>query len=90
MYIGDQEMSDNLLSNTIKLIPGSDWNTFNPTNSSKNAEKRFVNVNAILIYSNDNLWVVDSGIIGNKTFENGSKLVQIDINKNIIERIYYT
>jgi len=40
-------------------IPGGNWNTFNPTNSSEN---RFVNVNAILTDSNDYLWVVDSGM----------------------------
>jgi hypothetical protein len=44
----------------LKPIPGDEWNTFNPTNSSENLEKRFVNVNAILTDSNDNLWVVDS------------------------------
>jgi hypothetical protein len=43
-------------------IPGGNWNTFNPTNSSENPENRFVNVNAILTDSNDYLWVVDSGM----------------------------
>jgi hypothetical protein len=90
VYIGDQEIWDNLSSNTIKLIPDGDWNTFNPTNSSENPEKRFVNVNAILTDSNDNPWVVDSGLFGSRTFVNGSKLVKINLNTNIVEQIYYT
>src|SRR5271156_6605906 len=36
-----------LSNNILKPIPDGDWNTFNPTNSSENPEKRFVNVNAI-------------------------------------------
>ncbi len=79
-----------LSNNRLMPIPGGDWNTFNPINSSTNPEKRFVNVNAILTDSNDNLWVVDSGMIGNNTYQNGSKLVKINLNTNIIERIYYT
>ncbi len=31
-------------------------------------KKRFVNVNAILTDSNDNFWVVDSGLYENQTF----------------------
>ncbi len=76
------------------LVPfrGGDWNTFNPTTttSSENPDKRFINVNAILTDSNDNLWVVDSGMVGNKTFLNGSKLVKINLNTNQVERIYLT
>jgi sugar lactone lactonase YvrE len=79
-----------LPNNSLQPIPGGDWNTFNPINSSENADKRFVNVNAILTDSNDNLWVVDSGMIGNKTFVNGSKLVQINLNTNTVQRIYST
>ena len=71
-------------------IPGGDWNTFNPENSSTNPESRFVNVNAILTDSNDNLWVVDSGMIGNITYPNSSKLVKINLNNQSVERIYYT
>ncbi|CAF2587466.1 unnamed protein product [Rotaria sp. Silwood2] len=78
------------MSNTIKLIPDGDCNTFNPTNSSENSEKRFVNVNAILTDSNDNPWVVDSGLFGSRTFVNRSKLVKINLNVNIVEQIYYT
>ncbi|CAF4226449.1 unnamed protein product, partial [Rotaria sordida] len=80
----------NLSSNTIKLIPDGDWNTFNPTNSFENPEKRFVNVNAILTDSNDNPWVVDSGLLGSRTFVNGSKFVKINLNTNIVDQIYYT
>ncbi len=71
-------------------IPGGNWNTFNPTNSSENPENRFVNVNAILTDSNDYLWVVDSGTFGNRTYSNGSKLVKINLNNQSVERIYYT
>ena len=71
-------------------IPGGYWNTFNPTNSSENPQIRFVNVNAILTDSNDYLWVVDSGLFGNQTYANGSKLVKINLNNNSVERIYYT
>jgi hypothetical protein len=79
-----------LPNNTLQPIPGGDWNTFNPTNSSENPEKRFVNANAILTDSNDNLWVVDSGLVGSQTFANGSKLVKINLNTNTVERIYWT
>jgi sugar lactone lactonase YvrE len=79
-----------LPNNSLRPIPGGDWNTFNPINSSENAEKRFVNVNAVLIDSNDNLWIVDCGMIGNKTCVNASKLVQINLNTNSVERIYST
>lgn len=79
-----------LSNNSLKPIPGGDWNTFNAINSSENAEKRFVSINAVLTDSYDNLWVVDSGMIGNKAYVNGSKLVKINLNRNTIERIYYT
>jgi hypothetical protein len=80
-----------ILPNNILIpIPGGNWNTFNPTNSSENPEIRFVNVNAVLTDSNDYLWVVDSGIYGNITYSNGSKLVKINLNNQSVERIYYT
>jgi len=79
-----------LFNNSLIEYPGGDWNTFNPTTSFENPEKRFVNVNAVLTDSNDNLWVVDSGMVGNKTFLNGSKLVKINLNRNQVERIYLT
>ncbi|CAF0851885.1 unnamed protein product [Rotaria sordida] len=86
---------DTVNSNTAPLflsnnIPDGDWNTFNPTNSFENPEKRFVNVNAILTDSNDNPWVVDSGLLGSRTFVNGSKFVKINLNTNIVDQIYYT
>ncbi|CAF0727874.1 unnamed protein product [Adineta steineri] len=90
--LGDVTLSvaEILSNNTLKPIPGGDWNTFNPTNSSNDAGNRFVNINAVLTDSNDNLWVVDSGMYGNNTFVNGSKLVKINLQNNTVERIYST
>ena len=79
-----------LTDKTLKPIPGGSWNTFDPRNSSGNPESRFVNVNAILTDSSDNLWVVDSGMIGTTAYPNGSKLVKINLNNQSVERIYYT
>ncbi|CAF1340369.1 unnamed protein product [Didymodactylos carnosus] len=77
-----------LPTNVIKALPGGDWNTFNPINSTENVENRFVNVNAILTDVNDNLWVVDAGIIGNRTIRNSAKLIKINLQNNMVERIY--
>lgn len=74
--------------NVLSPFPGGEWNTFNPTTSSQNVENRFVNINAILTDSHDNLWVVDNGMIGNETVANAAKLVKIDLRTNTVERIY--
>ncbi|CAF1198196.1 unnamed protein product [Rotaria sp. Silwood1] len=77
-----------LPNNVLSAFPGGEWNTFNPTTSSENMENRFVNVNAVLTDSHNNLWVVDSGMIGNKTTVNAAKLVKINLQNNTVERIY--
>ncbi|CAF1378985.1 unnamed protein product [Adineta steineri] len=79
-----------LSKNILKPYPGGDWNTFNPTTSYDNPDKRFVNINAILTDTQNNLWVVDSGMVGNKTYVNGSKLIKINLTTNKVERIYST
>ncbi|CAF3555619.1 unnamed protein product [Adineta steineri] len=79
-----------LSNNILKPYPGGDWNTFNPTTSYDNPDKRFVNINAILTDTQNNLWVVDSGMVGNKTYVNGSKLIKINLSTNKVERIYST
>ncbi|CAF1389975.1 unnamed protein product, partial [Didymodactylos carnosus] len=77
-----------LPTNVMKALPGGDWNTFNPINSTENVENRFVNVNAILTDVNDNLWVVDAGMIGNRTIRNSAKLIKINLQNNMVERNY--
>ncbi|UJR18183.1 hypothetical protein I4U23_005083 [Adineta vaga] len=78
-----------ILSNNVLLpFPGGIWNTFNPITSIENVENRFVNVNAVLTDSNNNLWVVDNGVVGNQTFVNAAKLVKINLQTNSVERIY--
>lgn len=79
-----------LPNKTIIPIPGGSWNTFKPENSTENPQSRFVNVNAILIDSSDTLWVVDSGMVGSIAYPNASKLVKINLNKQSVDRIYYT
>jgi hypothetical protein len=89
-WIGDvtPSVAEILPNNVLSPFPGGEWNTFNPTTSSENVENRFVNINAVLTDSHDNLWVVDSGIIGNKMIENAAKLVKINLQRNTVERIY--
>ncbi|CAF1234437.1 unnamed protein product [Rotaria sordida] len=78
-----------ILSNkTLSPFPGGQWNTYNPATSSENVENRFVNVNAVLTDSHNNLWVVDSGMIGNRTIVNAAKLVKINLQNNTVERVY--
>jgi hypothetical protein len=77
-----------LPNNVLSPFPGGEWNTFNPTTSSENVENRFVNINAVLTDSHNNLWAVDSGMIGNKTIVNAAKLVKINLQTNTVERIY--
>ncbi|CAF0773266.1 unnamed protein product [Rotaria sordida] len=77
-----------LPNNSLQPFPGGNWNTFNPQNSSENLEKRFVNVNSVSTDSNNNLWIVDSGMVGNRTFTNCSKLVKINLKNNSVEQIY--
>lgn len=88
--LGDTTISvaEILLNDSLVPFPGGEWNTFHPTTSSTNPEKRFVNVNAVFIDSHDNLWVVDAGMIGNRTIQNSSKLVKINLQTNTVERIY--
>ena len=90
--LGDVTLSvaEILSDKSLVPYPGDNWNTFNPTSSFDNPEERFVNVNAILTDSSDYLWIVDCGVIGNKTFVNASKLVKINLNTNKVERIYST
>ena len=75
-------------NNILVPFPGGEWNTFNPSTSAENPEKRFVNVNAVLTDAQDNLWVVDGGMIGNRTFVNAAKLVKINLQTNTVERVY--
>ena len=77
-----------LANSVLSPFPGGEWNTFNPTTSSQNVENRFVNINAVLTDSHDNLWVVDNGMIGNETIVNAAKLVKINLRTNTVERIY--
>ncbi|CAF1083565.1 unnamed protein product [Rotaria sp. Silwood1] len=77
-----------LPNNVLTPFPGGEWNTFNPTTSSANPENRFVNVNAVFTDSHDNLWVVDAGVIGNRTIRNSAKLVKINLQTNTVERVY--
>ena len=88
--IGDvtPSVAEILPNNVLSPFPGGEWNTFNPTISSENAENRFVNVNAVFIDSHNNLWVVDNGVIGNQMIVNAAKLVRINLQTNTIERIY--
>ena len=91
-YINDVTLSvaEITSTNILTAFPGGRWNTFNPTSSTDNPEERFVNVNAVLTDANDNLWVVDMGSVGSRTFANASKLVKINLQSNQVERIYYT
>ena len=91
-YINDVTLSvaEITSSNILTAFPGGRWNTFNPTSSTDNPEERFINVNAVFTDANDNLWVVDIGSVGSRTYTNGSKLVKISLRSNQVERVYYT
>ena len=76
-----------LPNNVLSPFPGDAWNAFNTTTSA-NGESHFVNINAVLTDSYDNLWVVDGGMIDNRTVVNASKLVKINLKTNKVERVY--
>lgn len=88
--IGDATISvgEILPNNQIKPFPGAEWNTFNPQTSNENPENRFVNINAVLTDDNNNLWIVDGGIIKGKTIPGAGKLVKINLQTNRVERVY--
>lgn len=74
-----------LSDGSIKPFPGGEWNNWIP---GKPVDKAFVNTNAVQIFDDNFLWVVDFGAFDGKVIEGASKIVQIDLNTNKVHRIY--
>ena len=68
-------------------FPDEAWNAWKAGDDAGNA---FVAVNAIRIGPDGDLWVVDKGApgIGDAPLPSGPKLVQIDLTRNAVRRVY--
>jgi len=67
-------------------FPDKDWNTWQKNESGSN---KWVCVQAVYVDDQDNLWVVDPAAPEMESVQgNGSKLVKIDLKKNLVSRIY--
>ena len=65
--------------------PNADWNRWDSTKPTE----RFMNVQALFVDKNDDLWVLDPGNPGEEgTIPNGVKLMHIKLADNKIETIY--
>lgn len=69
----------------VVAYPGNQWNQY----SSNDSYDRFSNVNAVHTDAENNLWVVDyAAPFWGKPIKNSQKLVKINTQKNIVERVY--
>jgi len=74
-------------SGQLEPYPNAEWNSWS---KEKDAARSFVRINAQRIGPDGYLWLVDVGApsIGAKTLPGGPKLIQIDIGKNMVSRVY--
>jgi sugar lactone lactonase YvrE len=71
----------------VVAYPDAGWNAWK---SGDDPAKAFVAVNAIRIGPDGDLWVVDKGApgMGEAPLPGGPKLVQIDLARNVVRRVY--
>jgi hypothetical protein len=71
----------------LEPYPDVEWNDWS---KGKDAARGFVRINSQRIGPDGFLWLVDVGApgIGAKTLPGGPKLIQIDIGKNRVSRVY--
>ncbi|TPW35590.1 hypothetical protein E3202_01030 [Oecophyllibacter saccharovorans] len=67
--------------------PDADWNSWRPGDDPRH---KFVNVNALHIAPDGDLWIVDTGtpVFGSGPLPNAAKVVRIDATNGQIRRIY--
>ena len=67
--------------------PAGEWNRWGP---GKPVEHAFVGTNAVRVGPDGSLWVVDTGTpsFGAETLPNAPKIVRIDLQQNLVTRIY--
>lgn len=84
----DVQISVGEIQKDGKMIPFPDaaWNNLD---ARRNPQRRFLNVQDLLLDSNDMLWALDSGNpMGCDIVEGGAKLVCMNIRSKQIEQIY--
>lgn len=79
-YISEQHANGNFVP-----YPDEDWNAWNSSDSSQDAEYHFLNPNAQRIGPDGLLWVVDNG---GKDYYYSSKLVSFNITTNSVGHVY--
>lgn len=66
-------------------FPDSDWNIYRP---EKTGERQWISVQALWVDERDRLWVLDSSLASVDQRKQPPKLVQFDIDKREVVRVY--
>lgn len=74
--------------NAVKPYPNAEWNNWDPA-AGGDKDSHFLCVQAVVIDSNDAMWVIDAGYAQNAEGENkGQKLVKINLKTNRVEKVF--